>query len=260
MPATLRWNRLSIAASTEDDFLSSVAEYFPQLLELPYDELELDITGSVDISEDAFRSIAIKLISGETADLKMTIRIPEEVDRYFRHANLYRMVSIEVVNPAPVQGSHTPDSVKAAIDKGEYQAINAPATDDAPSDLSPEAPSLEPDKPPPAPKPEKKSPPAWIIDSSSGARYEVKERMLVGREAPSDLVYQVPTISKRHFLIRQADGGYVIEDMRSTNGTYLNGLPVHETMPLRDGDEIVVAITLKHPKGACIFQFTTKPE
>jgi pSer/pThr/pTyr-binding forkhead associated (FHA) protein len=88
----------------------------------------------------------------------------------------------------------------------------------------------------------------------------VRTALMIGREPPSDLVYQIPTISKRHFQIRREGEGFLIEDMRSTNGTYLNGLPVHEPVPLRDGDEIVVAITLKHPKGARIFQFTTKPE
>jgi ABC transport system ATP-binding/permease protein len=82
---------------------------------------------------------------------------------------------------------------------------------------------------------------------------------VVGREAPATVLYAIPTISKRHFQIRKQAGGFFIEDLHSTNGTYLNGLPVHEPQPLRDGDEIVVAITLKHPKGARIFHFSTKP-
>jgi hypothetical protein len=267
MPATLRWNRLVIAAKSEEEFISAVFDYFPQLLQLPYEQVEMDITGTPEISEDAFRSIAIKLIGGEAAEKKVLIRIPPSVDRYFRHANLYRMVEVDVVHPLPRNGKADANRVKAAIKAGKFDT-GKPAremTERAPAELKPE--------PAPAqPKQTKAARPArpqdrtsraevgFLVDVESGSRHEVSAAMMIGREPPSDLVYQIPTISKRHFQIRREGEGFLIEDMRSTNGTYLNGLPVHEPVPLRDGDEIVVAITLKHPKGARIFQFTTKPE
>ena len=280
MPATLRWNRLVIAAESEEEFISAVFDYFPQLLQLPYDEVEMDITGTPEISEDAFRSIAIKLIGGEASDKKVRIRIPPSVDRYFRHANLYRMVTVDVVEDLPRNGRLDAAKVKANIQGGKYEAVKskqpqADLTERAPAELAPEAPSLEPE-----PAKAKKSATAardankasrpvdkatkadvgFLVDVESGSRHEIRKAMMIGREPPSDLVYQIPTISKRHFQIRKEGDGFLIEDMRSTNGTYLNGLPVHEPVPLRDGDEIVVAITLKHPKGARIFQFTTQPE
>jgi hypothetical protein len=276
MPATLRWNRLVIAAESEEEFISAVFDYFPQLLQLPYDSVEMDITGTPEISEDAFRSIAIKLIGGEAAEKKVLIRIPPSVDRYFRHANLYRMVEVDVVHPMPGNGKVDAGNVKANIEGAKYEAVKAPKkappppdmTERAPADLKPEAIEL-------APEPDKKSKPqrasrpvdkgtkadvGFLVDVETGSRHEIRKSILIGREPPSDLVFQIPTISKRHFQIRKDGDGFMIEDMRSTNGTYLNGLPVHEPVPLRDGDEIVVAITLKHPKGARIFQFTTKPE
>lgn len=280
MPATLRWNRLVIAAESEEEFISAVFDYFPQLLQLPYDEVEMDITGTEEISEDAFRSIAIKLIGGEAAEKKVRIRIPSSVDRYFRHANLYRMVTVDVVQDLPRNGKLDAAKVKANIDGGKFEAVKTkkPApdmTEKAPAELAPEAPSLDPEpakakKRGTAAKPANKaSRPVdkatkadvgFLVDVESGSRHEIRKAMMIGREPPSDLVFQIPTISKRHFQIRKEGEGFLIEDMRSTNGTYLNGLPVHEPVPLRDGDEIVVAITLKHPKGARIFQFTTQPE
>jgi hypothetical protein len=259
MAAELRWNRLMIAAETEDEFLQAVFDYFPQLLQLPYDEVEVDITGTQEISEDAFRSIAIKLIGGEAAEKKMRIRIPPAADRYFRHANLYRMVDIDVVTTLQPATGVRPKDVAARIESGEYERL-APVIEPAPEPKKPRKPTK---KRPPAPtrsSAEQISGPVFLLDMESGQRHPLGDRILVGRESPSDLVFQIPTISKRHFMIRQQDGGYVVEDLRSTNGTYLNGLPVHEPVPLRDGDEIVVAITLKHPKGARIFRFTTKPE
>jgi hypothetical protein len=273
MSATLRWNRLVIAAESEEEFITAVFDYFPQLLQLPYDEVEMDITGTPEISEDAFRSIAIKLIGGEASDKKVLIRIPPSVDRYFRHANLYRMVTVDVAQDLPRNGKADPARIKANIEAGKYEAVKP---DKKPADSRPpaqDAPSLEPE---PARKKaqtkatqQKASRPVdkatkadvgFLVDVESGSRHEIRKAVMIGREPPSDLVYQIPTISKRHFQIRKEGDGFLIEDMRSTNGTYLNGLPVHEPVPLRDGDEIVVAITLKHPKGARIFQFTTSPQ
>lgn len=270
MPAELRWNRLTIAAASEEEFLQAVFDYFPQLLQLPYEHVEVDITGTAEISEDAFRSIAIKLIGGEAAEKKMLIRIPPSVDRYFRHANLYRMVDIDVVTPLPANGKADPAAIKAAIKAGRFEAKAGtkakPAVDltEKAPDISPEpaeiTPEAQPQKAQRAPDKATKAEVGYLVDVESGSRHQIKDKMVIGREAPSDLVYQIPTISKRHFHIHRQGGGFVIEDLRSTNGTYLNGLPVHEPVPLRDGDEIVVAITLKHPKGARIFQFTTKAE
>lgn len=277
MSATLRWNRLVIAAETEEEFISAVFDYFPQLLQLPYDEVEMDITGTAEISEDAFRSIAIKLIGGEATDKKVLIRIPPSVDRFFRHANLYRMVDVDVVWNIPRNGKPDPAEVKANIEAGKYDEFKKKSrppvagvdvTEKAPSDAQADAPEISPEPEQPKEK-QKASRPidkgtkadvGYLVDVETGSRNEVREKVMIGREPPSDLVYQIPTISKRHFVIRKQGDGFMIEDLRSTNGTYLNGLPVHEPVPLRDGDEIVVAITLKHPKGARIFQFTTKPE
>jgi hypothetical protein len=82
----------------------------------------MDITGTPEISEDAFRSIAIKLIGGEAAEKKVLIRIPPSVDRYFRHANLYRMVEVDVVHPVPRNGKVDAAKVKAAIKGAHYEA------------------------------------------------------------------------------------------------------------------------------------------
>ena len=275
MSATLRWNRLVIAAESEEEFIAAVFDYFPQLLQLPYEQVEMDITGTAEISEDAFRSIAIKLIGGEAEEKKVLIRIPPSVDRYFRHANLYRMVDVDVVHPMPTNGKVDASQVAANIKGAKYEAVKAPKkapqpdmTERAPADLAPEAVELNPEpakkaKAPRASRPVEKATKAdigYLVDVETGARHEIRKTIMIGREPPSDLVFQIPTISKRHFQIRKEGDGFMIEDMRSTNGTYLNGLPVHEPVPLRDGDEVVVAITLKHPKGARIFQFTTKPE
>lgn len=121
MTATLRWNRLSIAADGEEEFVSAVTEFFPQLLELPYDELEMDITKSKNISEDAFRSIAIKLVSGEASDKRIVIRIPDQMERFFRHSSLFRVVDVDIVRrmTADKKDKYTREIIKRNIESGE---------------------------------------------------------------------------------------------------------------------------------------------
>ncbi|HTE86422.1 MAG TPA: FHA domain-containing protein [Dehalococcoidia bacterium] len=61
----------------------------------------------------------------------------------------------------------------------------------------------------------------------------------VGRSDVNDVVLADRTVSERHArLTRQTDGSYVISDNGSTNGTLVNGQPLTEAMPLRQGDEL----------------------
>lgn len=53
-------------------------------------------------------------------------------------------------------------------------------------------------------------------------------------------------VSRRHARISLRDGGYLIEDLGSTNGTFINRgrrLAPGDRYPLKDGDEIIVGKT-----------------
>jgi pSer/pThr/pTyr-binding forkhead associated (FHA) protein len=53
-------------------------------------------------------------------------------------------------------------------------------------------------------------------------------------------------VSRRHARIMMSDGNYFVEDLGSTNGTFVNRgkrLPAGERQPLKDGDEIIVGKT-----------------
>lgn len=83
--------------------------------------------------------------------------------------------------------------------------------------------------------------------------FQVKRELLVGRlvegdSTPVDVdlspqgAYQ-SGVSRRHAVIRYHDGALSIEDLRSTNGTRINGsqLTPEREYRLRDGDEIEFA-------------------
>lgn len=65
--------------------------------------------------------------------------------------------------------------------------------------------------------------------------------MIVGRHRSCDLIFTDDTISGRHCKIDQTPEGYVIEDLGSSNGTFINGKRI-ETSQLNDNDSVVLGI------------------
>lgn len=59
----------------------------------------------------------------------------------------------------------------------------------------------------------------------------------IGRLPQSHLVLTDPLASRSHCQILRSGEGFVLEDLKSANGTFVNGARV-ENHPLRDGDEI----------------------
>jgi hypothetical protein len=76
-----------------------------------------------------------------------------------------------------------------------------------------------------------------------GSRVEVANRpVLIGRLPDCAISLSDPNVSRRHAEVRVEDGGPVIVDLGSTNGTKVNGVAV-ATRPLADGDTITVGQT-----------------
>ena len=63
--------------------------------------------------------------------------------------------------------------------------------------------------------------------------------VLIGRAASCDLVMPHPSVSKHHAMISRQRGVILIQDLGSTNGTFVNGARITQAY-LRDGDEIRV--------------------
>lgn len=78
----------------------------------------------------------------------------------------------------------------------------------------------------------------------------------IGRVQGNDIVLPKPNVSKRHAGIRVAEGVLVVEDLRSTNGTYVNGRRITSPRQLASGDRIHVGdymiqaeVTEQAPEG-----------
>ncbi len=80
----------------------------------------------------------------------------------------------------------------------------------------------------------------------AGQRWSMQNEVLViGRGTECDLVLPERQVSREHIKIKLLDGGYVIEDLDSKNGTWVNGQQLKGERPLRDGDEVHIALAVK---------------
>ena len=67
----------------------------------------------------------------------------------------------------------------------------------------------------------------------------------IGRDADSDLVIGSPAVSRRHARIFHEYDLYRIEDLGSSNGTFVNGERLVEPRTLRDGDVIKLGTVIQ---------------
>jgi hypothetical protein len=84
-----------------------------------------------------------------------------------------------------------------------------------------------------------------VRGNALGAEIEVREEFLIGRHASGAGTLGADLeISRHHARIARApDGEYVIEDLASTNGTFVNGTRIAAPHPLADGDSIELGDT-----------------
>lgn len=82
-----------------------------------------------------------------------------------------------------------------------------------------------------------------IISEKGGAeRRESFERteVNVGRVQGNDLMLPKGNVSKRHARLLYRDGRFIVTDLKSTNGTYVNGRKITQATIVREGDKIYV--------------------
>jgi hypothetical protein len=89
----------------------------------------------------------------------------------------------------------------------------------------------------------------WQLSMQQGPRvgqaFDLnKPVMTIGREANNDIVIEDPQVSRHHVRLTQQGAGYVIEDLGSTNGTFLNGQRVFGTRPINSGDTLGMGDTI----------------
>ncbi len=67
-------------------------------------------------------------------------------------------------------------------------------------------------------------------DGAAAERWELGDQPLaIGRGAAADVIIDDAALSRRHFLIVREAGGYLLKDLGSQNGTWVDGQPAKTT-------------------------------
>jgi serine phosphatase RsbU (regulator of sigma subunit)/pSer/pThr/pTyr-binding forkhead associated (FHA) protein len=64
------------------------------------------------------------------------------------------------------------------------------------------------------------------------------DQYILGRHPECDIVLESGAVSRQHAKAIKSKDGYVIEDLKSRNGTFVNGKQIQGVTPLRDGDMV----------------------
>lgn len=95
---------------------------------------------------------------------------------------------------------------------------------------------------------EKTEKPVLIIQEGekAGQRWTIQHDLVVlGRGSECDLLLPERQVSRQHVRIRHENNEYVLEDLDSKNGTWVNGQQLKGERALHDGDEVQIALAVK---------------
>lgn len=91
------------------------------------------------------------------------------------------------------------------------------------------------------------------LGPSVGQTYALTDIIVTaGRDLSNDIVIHDPEISRYHLRLRRHKQEYVVEDMGSTNGTFLNNRPLREPQVLENADVITLGSMVQ-------LQYVTQP-
>jgi pSer/pThr/pTyr-binding forkhead associated (FHA) protein len=86
-----------------------------------------------------------------------------------------------------------------------------------------------------------------VIDEEPRPLRFTTSEIIIGRDPACDFVLEDSTVSAKHTRLSFRQGQWWVEDLRSTNGTYLNQEPITTSLVITSGDEIrcgQVALTI----------------
>ncbi len=83
---------------------------------------------------------------------------------------------------------------------------------------------------------------AWLKPHGEGLKPSFpmnKDQIVIGREVKCDLMLNNESVSRRHAEVVRLAEGYLLRDLGSRNGTFVNGQRVQEYV-LSDGDKVAI--------------------
>lgn len=93
--------------------------------------------------------------------------------------------------------------------------------------------------PPPAEeKKEYRLPLLLLIRQKDGHIFALRDRLTIGRGKENNLALEDNEISRKHAVIEPTSAGWLVRDLNSTNGTWLNGVRITNAVILKAGDRL----------------------
>ena len=89
-----------------------------------------------------------------------------------------------------------------------------------------------------------------VEGQGEGRQIPVDGRVELGRDATADVSIDDAQVSRHHARVVVEGGQPVVEDLGSTNGTYVNDQPVMARRPISLGDRVRVGLTVIELRGA----------
>jgi predicted component of type VI protein secretion system len=84
-----------------------------------------------------------------------------------------------------------------------------------------------------------------IVDGpNSGREFELSGATVVGRDQSAGLVIDDPEASRRHASLSVSESGVTVEDLGSTNGTFVNGARISDARDVVGGDKLRIGTTV----------------
>ena len=97
--------------------------------------------------------------------------------------------------------------------------------------------------------------------AQSEAPISVQGPLLLGRDpAAANRVLAHPSVSRRHALIEHTDRGLTVQDLGTTNGTFVNGRKVAGSQPLAHGDHLAIGPFLWTVHGTALHPAVSSAE
>jgi pSer/pThr/pTyr-binding forkhead associated (FHA) protein len=82
-----------------------------------------------------------------------------------------------------------------------------------------------------------------IYERGARRRQRARPPFELGRSGEAEVIVRDSEVSRRHARFESQQGVVYVEDLKSSNGTFLNGRRITEAIEVREGDEIDVGST-----------------
>jgi len=67
-----------------------------------------------------------------------------------------------------------------------------------------------------------------VNGTEAGKSYDLGQSLRIGKATDNDVVLDHPTVSRNHLVVRRQGEQFLVQDLGSTNGTFIDGAQIRE--------------------------------